>query len=88
MMKLLRAGVLAKRKKISGTYGSLYLPEDRPETQFAKVTHVSEGEQRIKVGDIVLYKKHAGMECPEFGDGITFFSIDEIEGIVTKEPVE
>jgi co-chaperonin GroES (HSP10) len=85
-MKLLREGVLAKRKKTPGMMGRFYVPETvREQTQIAKVIHVSEGENRIKPGDLILYAKHAGIGMPEFGDEVSFFKLDEIEGIVTQE---
>lgn len=85
-MKLLRKGVLAQRKKTPGMRGRFYIPESvREDTQVAKVIHVSEGEDRIKVGDMILYGKHAGIGMPEFGEEVSFFKLDEIEGIITKE---
>lgn len=85
-MKLLRDGILAKRKKSPGKVGSFYIPEShREQTQIAKVVQVSEGEERIKEGDLILYNKHSGIEMPEFGDDVTFFAIDDVVGIIEGE---
>lgn len=84
--QLLKGGVLAKRKKSRGKVGSFYIPEVvREETQIAKVIKVSEGEDRIKENDLILYARHSGTEMPEFGDGITFFAIEDIQGVFSSD---